>query len=71
MSKWYRVFEDATKLFTAEISVDPGDEWYPPMVVLDIESGSLLDYDAEALGLAIQEAAAEAKRQLEAKRKAV
>lgn len=61
--RWYRQFGDATGLFTAEVSVEPGDDWYPAQVQIDTESGTLLDYDAEELGLLLQEAAQEAKRQ--------
>jgi hypothetical protein len=67
VAKWHREFEDATKLFTAEVSVDPPEDMYPAMVRYEWElGGSLLDYDAEQLGLLLQEAAAEAKRQNEA-----
>jgi hypothetical protein len=51
------VFEDATGCFTAEIAAREGDDPYPAMVQLDVESGSLLPYDARTLGRMLIEAA--------------
>jgi hypothetical protein len=44
------VFEDATGCFIAEIATLEGEYPYPALVTIDVESGTLLAFDARALG---------------------
>jgi gluconate kinase len=62
MKMYSEVFEDATTCFTAEVAAREGDDLYPAMVTIDVESGSLLPDDARAFGLMLVAAAESAEQ---------